>query len=41
MQPDKQKTGAMSNLSLVIAIVFTLAICYWHLAPWLRPRRAG
>lgn len=38
MQPDKQKTGALSNLSLIIAIVFTLAICYWHLAPWLAAR---
>ena len=38
MQPNKQKTGALSNLSLVIAIVFTLAICYWHLAPWLAAR---
>ena len=38
MQPDKQKTGALSNLSLVIAIVFTLAVCYWHLAPWLAAR---
>lgn len=38
MQPDKQKTGTLSNLSLIIAIVFTLAICYWHLAPWLAAR---